>query len=295
MRLASKLWWCGLLLAAGMTGWACERDQPVACPCADRVLRLATTTSIDNTGLLAELLPPFAERTGIRVEVLAVGTGQALALARNGDVDAVVVHDPAAERAFVAAGHGVNRRRLMHNDFVLVGPAADPAGVAGGRDAVAALRAIHDGGARFVSRGDRSGTHRAELRLWQQAERDPTGDSPPDWYLEVGQGMRPTLNVADQKRAYCLVDRATFLDAEQAVALEVLVEGDPRLHNPYSFIAVNPARHPQAKTVEALAFCGWLTSAAGQRRIGRFRVAGRTLFHPDAIAQSDGAAGDGGT
>lgn len=293
MRLANGLKWCGLMLAAGTLVWACEGEQPAACPCAGRVLRLATTTSIDNTGLLAELLPPFRQRSGIRVEVLAVGTGQALALARNGDVDAVVVHDPAAERAFVAAGHGVNRRRLMHNDFVLVGPPADPAGVAGGRDAVAALRAVHDAGARFVSRGDRSGTHRAELRLWQQAERDPAA-APPDWYLEVGQGMRPTLNVADQKRAYCLVDRATFLDAEQDVALEILVAGDPRLHNPYSFIAVNPARHPQAKTVEALAFCGWLTSAEGQQRIGRFRVGGRTLFHPDAIAQSDGAAADGG-
>ncbi len=295
MWLASRLWWCGLVLTAGMAGWTCEGEQPVACPCAGRVLRLATTTSIDNTGLLAELLPPFRQRSGIRVEVLAVGTGQALALARNGDVDAVAVHDPAAERAFVAAGHGVNRRRLMHNDFVLVGPPADPAGVAGGGDAVAALRAVHAAGARFVSRGDRSGTHRAELRLWQQAERDPAAEPAPDWYLEVGQGMRPTLNVADQKRAYCLVDRATFLDAEQAVALEILVEGDARLHNPYSFIAVNPARHPQARTVEALALCGWLTSAAGQRRIGRFRVGGRTLFHPDAIAPSDGAAGDGGT
>jgi tungstate transport system substrate-binding protein len=248
------------------------------CPCMGRILKVSSTTSVDNTGLLGTILPPFEERTGIKVQVLAVGTGQALKLAEMGDVDAVFVHDPIAEEAFVAAGHGVHRMAVMHNDFVVVGPAEDPAGVKGSQVAEA-LKKIADTKSAFVSRGDESGTHKAELRLWKAAGIEPAGE----WYLESGQGQRLNLNMADEKKAYCLIDRATFLTAEEQVDLKILVEGDQRLQNPYSFIPVNPARHPEASFTEAMALAGWLTSAEGQKRIGDFKMNGKALFHPDAL------------
>jgi tungstate transport system substrate-binding protein len=253
------------------------REKSDQCPCAGRTLRVSSTTSVDNTGLLAAILPPFEKRTGIKVQVLAVGTGQALKLAENGDVDAVFVHDRRAEEAFVTAGYGVHRIQVMHNDFVIVGPKDDPA-KARGNNVAQALTRIAESGATFISRGDESGTHKAEQRLWQEANLVPAGD----WYLESGQGQRLTLNMADEKKAYCLLDRATYLTAEDQVALKVLVENDSKLHNPYSVIPVNPARHPEARYVEAMAFAGWLTSAEGQKRIGEFTKGGKILFHPDA-------------
>ena len=255
----------------------CRAESP-DCPCSKRVLRLSSTTSVDNTGLLAKIIPPFEKRTGIAVQVLAVGTGQALKLAENGDVDAVFVHDRIAEDKFIAAGHGINRLGVMHNDFVIVGPPADPAG-AKGSDVVAALKKIAERKSGFVSRGDESGTHKAEKRLWKKADILPEGE----WYLEAGQGQRLTLNMADEKSFYCILDRATFLTAADKVELKILVENDPVLHNPYGIIAVNPARHPKAKYVEAMAFAGWLTSAEGQDLIGNFKVNNKILFHPDAI------------
>ncbi len=270
-----------VLLVLGVASLGCESPQAEkACPCAQRQLRLATTSSVDNTGLLAELLPAFTARTGIAVKVLAVGTGQALELARRGDVDAVVVHDRQAEEAFMEGRHGVNRRLLMHNDFVLLGPDTDPAGIKGMKDVVAAMAAIADKGATFVSRGDKSGTHRAEQRLWEAAAKWPAGQA---WYLEAGQGMRPTLTVADEKKAYCLSDRGTYLFAADKIGLQVLVQGDARLHNPYHFIAVSPAKNPKARYVEAMALGGFLTSAEGQAMIGDFKVGGKTLFFPDAL------------
>jgi tungstate transport system substrate-binding protein len=249
-----------------------------ACPCAERTLRLATTTSVDNTGLLKVLLEPFRERTGIRTHVLSVGTGQAIKVAERGDVDLVLVHDKIAEERFIARGFGLRRIRVMHNDFVLIGPGADPARATGG-DVAEALRRIAAARAPFVSRGDESGTHKAELRLWKRAGVSPGGD----WYQESGQGQRLNVNMANEKRAYCLTDRATFLDAGKAISLVVLVEGDELLLNPYSAIAVNPARHPHVKHVEAMALIGWLTSAGGQKLIGGFRRGGKQLFHPDVI------------
>lgn len=263
-----------LVLYLGLAGCAEDPQAPCPCPCAERELRVATTTSLDNSGLLEELLPIFEARTGISVHLLAVGTGQALELGRRGDVDLLLVHDPASELEFVEQGYGLDRIPLMVNDFLVVGPADDPAGVGGLEDAGAALHGIAESGASFASRGDHSGTHRAELRLWSEP--------PPSWegYLEVGQGMRATLTLADQRGAYCLVDRGTWLDAAPDLSLVPLVQGDPRLLNPYHAIAVHPGRHPHARTSEALALVGWLISAEGQQRIGAYQRAGQTLFEP---------------
>jgi tungstate transport system substrate-binding protein len=272
-------WFAAIVLFVPLGG-GCSEPAPAPCACAERTLRLATTTSVDHTGLLEALLEPFRRRTGIKTQVLAVGTGQALKVAERGDVDLVLVHDQQAEQRFVARGFGLRRVAVMHNDFVLVGPRGDPARVRG-VDVVQALARIARHRAPFVSRGDESGTHRAELRLWRRAAIQRTAD--PGWYQESGQGQRPTLNIAHEKQAYCLVDRATFVDARDAVELQILVEGDPLLHNPYSVIAVNPARHPHVKHVEAMALIGWLTSAEGQQLIGAFGRGGQVLFHPDAI------------
>ena len=258
---------------------ACQKPAD-DCPCRGRILRMSSTTSVDNTGLLKSILPHFEVRTGIKVQVLAVGTGQALKLAEMGDVDVVFVHDRIAEDAFIAAGYGVNRVAVMHNDFVIVGPPGDPAG-AKGTDVAGSLKKIAESKSIFTSRGDESGTHKAELRLWRAAGIGPQGE----WYLETGQGQRLNLNMADEKRAYCFIDRATFLTAGDKVDLKVLVEGDERLHNPYSVIPVNPVRHPEASFTEAMALAGWLTSAEGQKLIGDFKVSGKILFHPDALTQ----------
>jgi tungstate transport system substrate-binding protein len=264
--------WTWLVAVAVLGALAC-RTEPA------RPLRLATTTSVEQTGLLADLLPVFEAKAGVKVQVLAVGTGQALKLAERGDVDAVLVHDPEAEEKFVADGRGVDRRALMHNDFVLVGPPDDPAGVRGGRDAVVALQAVAAKGALFVSRGDQSGTHRAELRLWKTAGLTPTTP----WYVEAGQGQAQTLIVASERKGYCLTDRATYRTVLARVALELLVEGDPRLVNRYSGMAVNPARQPSVNHAAARAFLDWLVSPEAQARIGAFQKDGQALFVPDAL------------
>ena len=271
-----------------------QRIRPVAiagllagllCSCGDGDrgakpvrLRLATTTSTENSGLLAVLLPPFEAKHNVQVDVIAVGTGKALKLGENGDVDVVLVHARAAEDKFVADGHGVNRRGVMHNDFVVLGPEVDPAGIAGQRDAVKAFQAIAAAKAPFVSRGDESGTHKKEKAIWKAAEIAPSGA----WYLEAGQGMGATLTVANEKQAYVLADRGTAIAFRGKTGLKVLCEGDPRLFNPYGIIAVNPKRHGHVRFAEAMRLIEFVTSPEGQRLIAGFRMAGEQLFHPDA-------------
>lgn len=240
-------------------------------------LRLATTTSCDNSGLLEYLLPHFQARTGLEVDVIAVGTGRALRLGENGDVDVVLVHSPPDEEAFIEAELGVNRRSVMYNEFLLVGAPSDPAGVSGTEDVAAALAQIRQSAAKFVSRGDDSGTHRKELSLWDYTQARP---SPGDWYLEAGQGMSDTLRVADELEGYCLTDIATYLTQSEHLDLEILVQGDERLRNPYSVIAVNPSRHEHAQYLHAMLFIAWLTSPEGAELIGAFELNGTQLFTP---------------
>lgn len=242
---------------------------------------LASTTSTDQSGLFAHLLPAFTRQSGIEVRVIALGTGQALDAARRGDADAVLVHDPEAERRFVAEGFAPRRYDVMHNDFVIVGPAADPAGIAGLRDAPGALRRIAAAGAPFVSRGDRSGTHAAELRLWSAAGVE-LGRAPGAWYRSTGSGMGPALNTAAAMNAYLLADRGTWLSFRNRGTLRVLVEGDKRLFNPYGIMRVDETRHPHVKHVAAQRFVDWLLSPEGQRTIAAFRVGGEPLFFPAA-------------
>ncbi len=256
------------LMLAGLLACQGERRTPR--------LRLATTTSTQSSGLLDVLLPPFEAREGITVETIAAGTGQALALGERGDVDVVLVHARAREDAFVAAGHGVSRRDIMWNDFVIVGPPADPAGVKGMSDAAAALAKIARAEAGFVSRGDDSGTHIRERALWGQAG----GRAAWAGYVEAGQGQGACLTIADQTRAYMLTDRGTYLAYRGELALEVLVAGDPALRNPYGAIIVNPARHPEVRAELARRLLDYLSSDEGQRRIAEFRVDGEVLFHP---------------
>jgi tungstate transport system substrate-binding protein len=244
-----------------------------------RTIKLATTTSTDNSGLLAEILPVFTAATGIEVDVIAVGTGKALTLGQNGDVDVVLVHAPSREIAFVENGFGVNRRSVMHNDFVIIGPPSDPAGIEGMSDAAKALEAVSLAEELFVSRGDDSGTHTKERFLWQEAGVDPGGE----WYSEAGQGMGAVMTIASESRGYTLADRGTWLSMKDNLELSVLVEGDSRLFNPYGVIAVNPALHEHVKYIESMVFIAWLTSVEGQRSIGDFRVNGEVLFIPDAV------------
>jgi len=240
-------------------------------------VRLATTTSTENSGLLAAILPAFTEATGVRVDVLAMGSGKALATARNGDCDLVLAHAPELEMAFVAEGHGVRRTPVMGNDFVLLGMAEDPARVHGGRDAPAALKAIAAGGHVFCSRGDASGTHEKERALWAAAGVEPAGA----WYRSAGQGMGETLRMAWEMKAYVLADRGTWLKMkEQFPGMEILVEGDARLDNPYHLILVNPERHKSVHAEAARRLLEWLVGPEGQRRIGEYRVGGGVLFRP---------------
>ncbi len=262
---------CAAVLGMGMAALAvqAEEQQPF--------LLLASTTSTRDSGLLEKLTDAFERTTGIEVRVLAVGTGRALEHGRRGDVDALLVHDPAAEADFVEQGYGLFRRPVMYNDFVLLGPAHDPAGVRGLADAPAALRRIAMAKARFASRGDDSGTHKAELRLWAEAGFDPAPHSG-SWYLESGSGMGATLNLAQELDAYLLADRGTWLAHARRGRLAVLVEGDPRLKNPYGVLVVNPALHPHVKADAARRFADWLTSGAGGRVINAFRKRGEQLF-----------------
>ncbi len=244
-------------------------------------ITVASTTSTQNSGLFAFLLPQFTAETGITVDVVAVGTGQAIRIATNGDADVLFVHHEASERKFVADGLGLARHPVMHNDFVLVGPASDPAGIRGMTDVAAALRHVGGGEFAFVSRGDDSGTHKKELELWQATGFDPRPASG-SWYREAGSGMGATLNTARAMNAYTLADRATWASFGNKGDFRVLVEGDERLHNPYSAIVVNPERHPHVRLSEAQAFVDWLISPRGQAAIAAFRVDGQQLFFPDA-------------
>jgi tungstate transport system substrate-binding protein len=249
-------------------------------------LLLATTTSTQDTGLLDVLLPRFQALTGIRVKTLAVGSGQALALGRKGEADVLLVHSPEAEKAFVAEGAVLRRRLVMHNDFVLVGPDSDPAGLRGSRGAVEAFRRLAKGVAPFVSRGDQSGTHAQERRLWAAAGVDPAGRP---WYLETGTGMGQTLSVASERRGCALTDRGTFLAMRKVLALAVLVEGDPALANVYHVIELDPRRFPKIHAAAAKAFADFLVSPGAQECIRTFGADryGTPLFQPDAGKKDD--------
>lgn len=251
---------------------------------ADEAIVLASTTSVENSGLLANILPEFTKMTGITVRVLAQGTGQALATAAHGDADLVLVHDPEAEQKFIAQGHGVDRRQIAWNDFIVVGPRADPAHIAGGHDAVAAFTAKAATGAAFVSRGDKSGIDALEKRLWRAAAIDPAQAGGGSWYRDIGGGMGAALNTAAAMGAYTLSDRGTWLSFGNKGDLTVLVEGDPRLLNRYDVILLDPVKHPDAKQELAHRFAKWFASPEGQAAIGGYKVNGERLFHPSADA-----------
>ena len=256
---------------------------PVPAAAQQTTITLASTTSVDNSGLLGAILPRFTKESGIAVHVLALGTGQALDTARRGDADLVLVHDPGAEAQFVKEGHGTAPRQIAWNDFIVVGPKSDPGHVKGGHDAVAAFAAIDKAKAAFVSRGDRSGTNALELRLWKAAGLDPKSGAG-SWYRDIGGGMGQALNAAAAMPAYTLSDRGTWLSFKNKAPLAIVIAGDPHLINRYDVIELDPARHPGTKLVAAHRLAAWLASSAGQAAIGAFRVAGEQLFHPSAAA-----------
>ena len=243
---------------------------------------MASTTSTEQSGLFGTLIPAFKQATGIDVKVVAVGTGQAIDMGRRGDADVLFVHDQAAEEKVVAEGFAIQRFPVMYNDFVLIGPAADPAKTRG-KDIADALKKINAGNLNFVSRGDKSGTHAAELRYWKTAGVDSPADKPAFAnYKACGCGMGPALNIATSTGAYVLADRGTWLAFKNRAGLAVLVEGDTRLFNQYGVMVVNPARHPQAKAAEAQRFVDWVTSPAGQTVIASYKINGQQLFFPNA-------------
>lgn len=248
---------------------------------AQQVVKMSTTTSTENSGLLAYLLPEFEAASGIKVQVIAVGTGKALELARNGDVDVTLVHARPSEEKFVAEGHGVNRRDVMYNDFIIVGPKSDPAGIGkAGKDILKGLRMIVDSKRRFISRGDNSGTDQMEKSYWKQIGQQPSGNA----YVSAGLGMGEVLNMAAEMQAYTLTDRATYLAYRAKTGLVILLEGDPRMFNPYGIIAVNPAKYPDINYKGAMRLIDWITSPQGQRMIAAFRIDGQTVFFPSAGA-----------
>jgi tungstate transport system substrate-binding protein len=247
----------------------------------EKFIVVASTTSTEQSGLFGYLLPLFEKDTGIKVRVVALGTGQALDLARRGDADVVFVHDRVAEEKFVAEGYGVKRMPVMYNDFVLVGPRSDPAKIAGGKDILEALRRIEAAKAPFVSRGDKSGTNAAELRYWKAAGVDLEAKKGP-WYKDTGSGMGPTLNTASSMNAYALTDRGTWLSFKNRGDLAILVEGDQRLFNQYGVMLVNPAKHPHVKKDLGQQFVDWVVSPRGQAAIASYKVGGEQLFFPNA-------------
>lgn len=249
----------------------------------ERFITVASTTSTEQSGLFGHLLPAFTKATGIAVRVVAVGTGQALDIGRRGDADAVLVHDRAAEDRFVAEGFARERRDVMSNDLVVVGPKGDPARAAGA-DVIEGFRRIAAARVPFISRGDRSGTHAAELRTWKEAGVDVAAVRG-EWYREIGQGMGPALNTASAQNAYTLADRGTWLSFRNRGDLAILVEGDRRLFNPYGVMVVSPEKHPHVKAADARAFAGWLVSPEGQRAIAAYKVEGQQLFFPAAAAE----------
>src|SRR5262249_33228574 len=248
---------------------------------AQQFITVASTTSTEQSGLFKHMLPAFQKKTGIEVRVVALGTGQALDMARRGDADVVFVHAKAAEEKFIAEGYGVKRTPVMYNDFVLIGPKSDPAKIGGGKDVVDALKKIKTAGAPFVSRGDRSGTHMAELDLWKAAAIDIEKEKGP-WYRDTGQGMGPALNSASSMNAYILADRGKWLSFKNRGDLAILVEGDKRLFNQYGVILVNPEKHKHVKKDLGQAFIDWVTSPEGQKNIADYKIGGEQLFYPNA-------------
>jgi tungstate transport system substrate-binding protein len=271
-----------LVALAALAGLIAAALAAAPARAVDAFITVASTTSTEQSGLFRHLLPIFRSATGIEVRVVALGTGQALDVGRRGDADVVFVHDAPAEERFVAEGFGVKRIEVMYNDFVIVGPRADPARAAG-RDVLAALAAIAATQPAFASRADRSGTHAAELRYWAAAGVD-LGRVKSAWYRETGSGMGPTLNVASALGAYALTDRATWLSFRNRGDLTILVEGDRRLFNQYGVMLVNPARHPHVKVDAANRFIEWLIGPAGQDAIAAYRIGGEPLFFPNAVA-----------
>ncbi len=249
----------------------------------DKFIIVQSTTSTQNSGLLDYLIPGFKAKSGIDVRVVAVGTGQAIRNATNGDGDVLLVHAKPAEEKFVAQGHGVKRFDLMYNDFVIVGPAKDPAGIAGTQDVIEALGKIAEAGAIFASRGDDSGTHKKEISLWKTASIDPTRQSG-GWYRETGSGMGATLNAAVGMSAYTMTDRATWISFKNKADFKIVVEGEARLFNQYGVILVNPERHPGVRARAGQSFIDWLLSTDGQNAIRDYKVDGQQLFFPNATA-----------
>ena len=266
----------GTLFAAGEAELSPGAPETLMRAQQERV-RLATTTSTENSGLLDYVLPVFTENYGIPVDVVAVGTGAALELGRNGDADAVMVHARNLEDRFVAEGYGVNRRDIMYNDFIILGPSSDPAGVSDAGSAAEAMDLIAENESIFISRGDNSGTHNRELQLWSSAGVEPSGS----WYREVGQGMGAVITIANEEEAYTLADRGTYLSYRSDMDLEVIYEGDQSLFNPYGIIAVNPEQYPENNYVGAMALIAFFTSPEGQELIGEYRVQGEVLFTPN--------------
>ena len=253
----------------------------------DKFIVVASTTSTQDSGLFGHILPIFKAKTGIEVRVVAQGTGQALATAKNGDTDVVFVHDKVAEAKFVEEGFGIDRREVMYNDFVIVGPKGDPA-KATGKDVIAALKKVDGAKAPFASRGDKSGTHAAELRYWKAADIDPqTGKG--TWYRETGSGMGPTLNTASAMNAYAFTDRATWLSFKNRGELGILVEGDSKLFNQYGVMLVNPDKHTHVKKEMGLQFIEWITSTEGQAAIAAYKIEGQQLFFPNYTARKKAA------
>ena len=244
--------------------------------CAQQVIRLSTTTSTENSGLLQYLLPKFEAKTDSKVKVISVGTGKALELAKNGDVDVTLVHARASEDRFVAEGHGVNRRDVMYNDFIIVGPENDPAGIKGSKDVLGAMKKIVASKAKFISRGDNSGTDQMEKGYWKQIGSQPQGPA----YVSAGLGMGEVLNMAAELRAYTLTDRATYIAYRAKTGLQIAVEGDPKMFNPYGIIAVNPHKHKEVNYKGAMRLVEWITSKEGQDLIGAFKVEGQQVFFP---------------
>ena len=252
------------------------------CSAAEQSIILASTTSVEASGLLANILPQFTAKTGITVNVVAQGTGKALDTARRGDADLLLVHDPKAEQQFMDEGHGSTRRQIAWNDFIIVGPSTDPAHVHGGSDSVSALKAIALAQAPFVSRGDKSGTNAAELRLWKIAGQTPDALNKEKWYRDIGGGMGQALNAASAMDAYTLSDRGTWLSFNNKGSLVIAVGGDPRLINRYDVIELNPQKHAGTKVTVAKVFADWLVSSEGQHAIGAYQVNGQKLFNPSA-------------
>ena len=246
--------------------------------CAARDIRMSTTTSTENSGLLKYLLPAFETKCYCKVRVISVGTGKALELGKNGDVDVVLVHARSAEDKFVAEGHGVNRRDVMDNDFILVGPQSDPLRLRGTKDVIAVFKTLGEGKAKFISRGDNSGTDQMEKNYWKQAGVEPKGA----WFVSAGLGMGEVLTMAGELQGYTLSDRATYGAYSAKIGLDILVQGDPKMFNPYGVIAVNPKKYPDINYQGAMDFINWMTSDEGQKMIAEFKVNGEQMFFPTA-------------